>query len=351
MYEKLTDFASIYQAYKKTAKGKHDKNEVVRYETNLHMQLWRLKERIENKTIKIGGYHKFMVFDPKKREIQALSFSDRVFQHLLCDKVLMPYFEPKLIYDNAACRKNKGTHFAQNRFTGFLREHYKKYGSKGYILKYDIKGYFNSIHHKVLKEKLKNFPDKEIKELLYYIIDSYESEPERGIPMGNQSSQWFALYYLDRLDRTIKEKLHIKYYIRYMDDGVLLHQDKEYLKECLVVIKEQAAKDKLEFNKKTQIFPLCQGVDFLGFHFYLTDTGKVIKKLRTSNKKRFKRRLKQFERQYAKGKITYEEIKRSLASYQGHLKHGHTYKLRKHVISNIKFKQKTNNNKEMENSL
>lgn len=123
-----------------------------------------------------------------------------------------------------------------------------------------------------------------------------------------------------------------------MDDGVLLHQDKEYLKECLVAIKEQAAKDKLEFNKKTQIFPLCQGVDFLGFHFYLTDTGKVIKKLRTSNKKRFKRRLKRFEKQYANGKITYEEIKRSLVSYQGHLKHGHTYKLRKHVISDIKFK-------------
>ena len=242
------------------------------------MQLWRLKERIENKTIKIGGYHKFMVFDPKKREIQALSFSDRVFQHLLCDKVLMPYFEPKLIYDNAACRKNKGTHFAQNRFTGFLRDHYKKYGSKGYILKYDVKGYFNSIHHKVLKEKLKNFPDKEIKELLYYIIDSYESEPERGIPMGNQSNQWFALYYLDRLDRTIKEKLHIKYYIRYMDDGVLLHQDKGYLKECLVVIKEQATKDKLEFNKKTEIFPLCQGVDFLGFHFYLNRYWKSHKK-------------------------------------------------------------------------
>ena len=99
--------------------------------------------------------------------------------------------------------------------------------------------------------------------------------------MGNQSSQWFALYYLDRLDRFIKERLKVKYYVRYMDDGVLIHHDKEFLKKALA---------------KTQIFPISQGVDFLGFHFYLTDTGKVIKRLRTSN-----------------------------------LKHGHTWKLRKHI--------------------
>lgn len=105
--------------------------------------------------------------------------------------------------------------------------------------------------------------------------------------MGNQSSQWFTLYYLDRLDRFIKERLKVKYYVRYMDDGVLIHYDKEFLKKALA---------------KTQIFPISQGVDFLGFHFYLTDTGKVIKRLRTSN-----------------------------------LKHGHTWKLRKHIYSNTIF--------------
>lgn len=95
------------------------------------------------------------------------------------------------------------------------------------------------------------------------------------------------------------------------------------------------AEDKLEFNQKTQIFPIAQGADFLGWHFYLTDTGKVIRKLRTSNKKRFKRRLKAFRKQYAEGTKTLGEITQSLNSYQGHLKHGHTWKLRKHVYKNF----------------
>ena len=117
-----------------------------------------------------------------------------------------------------------------------------------------------------------------------------------------------------------------------MDDLVLIHEDKEYLKEILTGIKEFAEQRlKLEFNEKTQIFPLSQGVDYLGWHFYLTDTGKVIRKLRTSNKRRFKRRLKAFERKYALGELTPEEIRRSLISYNGHLKHGHAWKLKKHV--------------------
>ena len=212
MYETMTEFENIYHAYRSTAKGKHDKNEVVRYESNLHMQLWWLKERMDKEAFVIGGYHKFMIYDPKERQIQALSFSDRVFQHLLCDNVLKPYFEPRLIYDNAACREGKGTHFAMKRFEENLRDFYKKHGSQGYLLKFDIRKYFDSIDHEVLKEKLVKFPDKRVLKLLYEIIDSYENEAGKGLPMGNQSSQWFALYYLDRLDRVIKEKLRVKYY-------------------------------------------------------------------------------------------------------------------------------------------
>lgn len=337
MYEALTDFSDIYTAYRRTARGKHGKNEVIKYENNLHMQLWCLQERMANRTFHIGGYHKFMIYDPKEREIQALSFPDRVFQYLLCDNVLMPYFEPRLIYDNAACREGKGTHFAMGRLEGFLRDYYRKYGNKGYFLKFDIRKYFDSICHDVLKKKLERFPDEEVRTLLYHIIDSYEHSENRGVPMGNQSSQWFALYYLDRLDRFIKERLKVKYYVRYMDDGVLIHHDKEFLKKALAKMKELVEEDGLEFNSKTHIFPISQGVDFLGFHFYLTDTGKVIKRLRTSNKRRFKRRMKRFQKQYREGRITFDEITQSVRSYNGHLKHGHTWKLRKHIYSNTIF--------------
>ena len=156
--------------------------------------------------------------------------------------------------------------------------------------------------------------------------------------MGNQTSQLFALYYLDPLDRFIKEKLRIKHYIRYMDDLVILSDDKEHLSDCLKSMKTIVNNHlELEFNNKTQIFPIRNGVDFLGFHFYLTDSGKVIKKLRRASKVRFKNRLKQLQHEYKTGKVQLEDINMSLASYHGHLKHGHTYKLRTHVFSKIKF--------------
>ena len=335
MYGRLTEFENIYRAYRQSAKEKHHKNEVIQYETNLHMQLWYLQERLKNREYQPSGYHKFMIYDPKEREIQALSFADRVFQHLLCDTILRPYFEPRLIYDNAACRQGKGTHFALKRLEKFFHDHYKKCGANGYILKFDIRKYFPSIDHEVLKEKLSGFPDEEVKKLLYLIIDSYVADAGKGLPMGNQSSQWFALYYLDRLDRLIKEKLRIKGYVRYMDDGVLIHESKEYLQECLRQMQKLVAEEKLEFNQKTQIFPVSQGVDFLGWHFYMTDTGKVLRRLRTSNKKRFKRRLKAFQMQYAQGIKTLDEITQSLNSYQGHLKYGHTWRFRKHVYKNF----------------
>lgn len=134
------------------------------------------------------------------------------------------------------------------------------------------------------------------------------------------------------MDRLIKEKMRIKHYIRYMDDGVLVHESKEYLNEVLARMWEKAKKLNLEFNQKTQIVPISEGVDFLGFRFYLTDTGKVIRRLRTSNKRRWKRRLKKYKEEYRVGEKSFEEIGRSIASYNGHLAHGHTWRLRKKVM-------------------
>jgi len=151
--------------------------------------------------------------------------------------------------------------------------------------------------------------------------------------MGNQTSQWFAIYYLDPLDRLIKEKMQIRHYVRYMDDGILVHESREYLKKVLSYMKAAVHELGLEFNDKTQIFPISQGVDFVGFHFYPSDTGKVIKRLRTSRKRRWKRRLRKFRVMYRNSEKSLEEIRRSIISYRGHLKHGHTYKLNKKVMA------------------
>lgn len=332
-YEKIYCFENLYQAHKMARRGKQTKKEVIFYEMRLSENLEKLQYHLKNHTYQIRGYRKFLIHDPKKREIQALSYGDRIVQHSLCDNVLGPYLEKHLIYDNSACRKGKGTHFAIDRLTAFLRKHYRQYGTDGYILKCDVKKYFNSVDHVILKEKISRMAlSEDVRWLLKMIVDSYEYQPGKGLPMGNQTSQWFALYYLDCLDRLIKEKLGIRYYSRYMDDMILIHPDRTYLKKCLKEMKEYLETElKLEFNEKTQIHAIRQGVDYLGFHFYLTETGKVIRKLRQSGKKRLKRRLRHYRHAYAVGKIELEAVSRSVASYKGHLKHAHTYRLQKNI--------------------
>ncbi len=340
-YEKIYQYEHLYQAHKKARLGKQNKKEVILYEMFLTEHLERLSYQLKNHTYKISGYHKFTIYDPKEREIQALCYGDRIVQHSLCDNVLGPYLDKRLIYDNAACRIGKGTHFAIGRLSGFMAKYGRQYRDDGYILKCDIRKYFDSIDHDILKQCIRKMKlDKEVRELLSLIVDSYEKTPGKGIPMGNQTSQWFALYYLDGLDRLVKEKLGIKYYTRYMDDMIILHHDKEYLEHVLEQMSEYVQNErKLEFNQKTQIHSIKQGVDYLGFHFYLTDSGRVIKKLRQRNKKRIKKRLAGFKRLYQRGDIELDAIERSLNSYMGHLQHGDTWHLRRNICRNFVLKR------------
>lgn len=343
-YDLICSFENLYKAHKKARLGQRYKTEVIDFEMNLSKNLIDLSNELKNGTYNISGYYDFWVYDPKKRKIHALHYKDRVVQHALCDEILVNVLDKKLIYDNAACRINKGTHFAIKRVNKFLLDFYKKYKTDGYILKCDIKKFFDNVDHDVLKEKLtKVIEDKKILDLLHIIIDSYHTIDNKGLPLGNQTSQWFAIYYLDSLDRLIKEKLHIKYYSRYMDDLVIIHNDKEYLKSCLSETMKHLNNDlKLKFNEKTQIFPISQGVDYLGFHFYLTNTGKVIRKLRTQRKIRMKRKFKMVKEKYEKGIIDLDYISKMVNSYRAHLSYGHTHKLWENILDSFVLKR-TNN--------
>lgn len=333
-YEKLYDFQNLYKAHTVARRSKRNTREVIEFEMNLGKNLAALSDEIKNGTYKMQDYYSFAIYDPKYRVIHALHYRDRVVQHCLCDEILAPILDKKLIYDNAACRIGKGTHFAIDRVSKFLHDFYTKHGTCGYFLKCDIRKFFDNIDHGILKQKLsKAIDDKHILTLLYQIIDGFEAAPGKGLPLGNQTSQWFAIFYLDGLDRLIKEKLHIKYYSRYMDDCVLIHQDKEHLRNCLEQMRQCAKSLKIELNEKTEIFPIKNGVAYLGWHIYLTETGKVIRKVKQQTKYKYKRKLKHFQSAYADGSVDLPEIDQVLSSYRAHLSYGHTYQLQRKILS------------------
>lgn len=342
-YDKICNFESLYEAHKVARRGKRHKAEVINFEMNLSKNLTIMQEQLEKKTYKMKGYYHFTIYEPKTRQIYATQYADRVMIHCVCDQVLSPILQKKLIYDNAACQVGKGTHFAMNRLTTFFRDFYKKHGTKGYILKCDIQKYFPSIDHEVLKEKLaKAIVDKDVRNLLNDMIDGFETDgcPGKGIPLGNQSSQWFSIYYLDTLDRFVKEQLRIKYYTRYMDDIIMVHESKEYLNDCLIKMTEVLEQELLlSFNGKTQLFPIKNGVEYIGFRFYLTDSGKVIRKIKVQSKLRYKRDLKRLQSDYAAGRINLDKVNNSLASYNGYLNHGHTYQLKRNTLRNFVLKR------------
>ena len=342
-FSKLYDFTNLYRAHCVARRSKRSKLETATFEANLGSNLSALARAIQNGTYELSGYYKFDVYEPKKRDIHALHYKDRVVQHCLCDEILEPVLEPRLIYDNAACRKGRGTAFCYQRITKFLCDFYKHHGNKGYFLRCDIKHFFDSVDHEILKRKLaKVFADRKLVSFLYDIIDSYETTPCQGIPMGNQTSQWFAIYYLDELDRVIKEKLGIKYYVRYMDDMLIIGPSKEKLRENLAFLPSYLASNlHLSFNAKTQIFPIKNGVDFLGFHFYLSDTGCVTRRVMLRTKRNFRRRMKKWTQAFKQGDISFDKIKESYNSIIAHLNQGHTQRLARHISAQFCFTKGT----------
>lgn len=241
-----------------------------------------------------------------------------VFTHIL--SILDKYF----IDTNVATRKNKGTSYGINKTYHYLT----KFPFKFYILKFDITKYFYNIDHNIVKELLlSKIKDQDSLNLLFLMIDStdksyvntkitslngYLYKKGKGISIGNVVCQTIGILYLNELDHYIKEQLHIKYYIRYMDDGILFHESKEYLQYCLKEITKIVLKYKLELNSKTMIISSNCGFNFLGYHFYITD--KVHYQVINKNRHRIAKKLKKLKL------LNYEVYSKSLISYRGYLK-------------------------------
>lgn len=322
----IATFENAEEAYRKARRCKRYREEVLRFTDNLEAELYSLVDDLLAGTYQQGEARRFVIYEPKKRDIYALPFRDRVAQHMINSKI-EPIIEKRFYYHSYACRKGKGMHKAADYAQECIRN-LSFEGKQVYALKADIHKYFNSVDHEILKQILSRiFKDKGLLTLLFYIIDSY-GEDGRGLPVGNLLSQLFANLVLNELDGFVKHELKEENYPRYMDDFIIIHNDREHLKEALQKIETfLGERIKLTLNPKTQIINTKNGLDFCGYRIY-----KDYRKIR----KRSPKHIRAAIRAYRSGKITKEKMLMIDASWEGHAEHADTYKLRMKVKEQIK---------------
>lgn len=330
-FEKVAGFDALSRSVSKCVKG------VLWKDTPAYFYLNRIEETlILEKQLRTGRYHqrtpkKFKVYYPKERDIVSIHFRDRVFQRSLNDNVLYPKISRSFIYDNMACQTGKGPDKARDRLKCFLQKYYRKHGTEGYVLKCDIKGYYPNMSHRVVKECFNKVIEGWTYKQATSILDT-QYDREIGYNPGSQMIQIAGIAILNAVDHYIKEELHIKYYLRYMDDFVLIHQDREYLMECQARIQSLLRTLECEFNtKKTGITPLSDGILFLGFEYRLTKTGKVLMTLNSDNIRHERRKLRKLVHLALKGERTREKVDECYESWKNHASKGNSHQLLKRM--------------------
>lgn len=332
-FDEICTFPVVYDAYLAARRGKRSKAATAKYEAHALENVSNLVYILRTQLYRPGSFHLFTVYEPKERLVQAPAFTDKVVQHALVDNVVYERLTRSFILDNYASQIGKGLHFGLDRLSGFMTDYWNKHHTaEGWVLKCDVRKFFASIDHDILKAKLLALDfEPEIHTMLCNYIDSTD-----GLPLGYQTSQLFALLFLDQFDHYVKEVLRIRYYGRYMDDFFLIHPDKEYLQFCLREIHAFMVSVNLELNEKTHIFPLRNGIDFLGFHSYLTDSGKVIRKLRHNSVKKMRAKLRYWAKAYPKGEVGRDAILASWQAWDAHATHGNTWRLRQEIRQQVK---------------
>lgn len=350
LYDQIYDFGNLYEAYIQARKGKRYRIEVLKFTKNLEENLIQIQNELMWKTYEVGRYREFFVYEPKKRLIMALPFKDRVVQWAIY-QVLNPYFEKGFIKDSYGCRVGKGSHRAVSRLQYWMRYMHRRH-ERFYALKLDVSKYFYRVDHNVLISILRRrIGDNDLLWLLETIVrcehtkfgiplGDHQFDADRiggvGMPIGNLTSQMFANLYLNELDQYAKQILHTKRYLRYMDDVVVLHEDKKYLWALKEQI-DQFITDhlSLKLNNKTMVRTASQGVEFVGFRVWTTH-----KKLRKKSALKMKRRLRYLQRAYARGDVNLHEVNCSVQSYLGIMKHCDSHNLKTKLLQSLTFVRK-----------
>ena len=332
----MCQFETLYRAYLTARKGKRNKAGTAQYEANALACTEKLSRLLLTKNYRPSKFEIFKVYEPKERLVQAPAFVDKVVLHAATDNILYDAITKSFIRDNYSSQKGKGTDDGLMRLKLQMVSYYRCYKTaEGWVVKGDIHHFFASIDHKKLKRVLRKLfkrrgLDMELYDLLCIYIDASE-----GLPLGYQTSQLFALLFLDEFDHWIKEEKGCKFYGRYMDDFAIIVRTKEEARQLLAEIREWIDGLGLELNQKTGIFPLRNGIDLLGFHSYLTETGACIQKLRQESVDRIRSRIQYWRAAYPAGKVTKKEILDSFQGWDAHAAHGDTYALRQKYAGQV----------------
>lgn len=322
----IIGFDALYNSMMKCKNGVRWKGTTGYYLHHWPTELDRLSGQLSEGAYKSRPPRFFNITEPKPREIMAIHFRDRVYQRSLNDVALYPQTSRSFIADNFACQKGRGTDAARDRLKEFLHRYYRKFGSDGYVLKIDIKGYYPNMDRGFADATLKSYVDPVAYEMAHEVISEFPGE--KGFNPGSQIVQIIGITALDKLDHFIKERLRVKYYIRYMDDFVLIHKCRAFLETILLCIARKLDAMKMRLNeKKTGVSELKEGIHFLGFIFRLTPSGKVVILADPKKVKHERRKLKRMIALVKEGKLKKADLLTHYKSYKASLRYGNTHKL------------------------
>ena len=314
-FDKILSYESLMQAHKLSRKGKGYRKEIILFNLKQEEYIMWLYEKLKSGTYKHSGYSIFYVTEPKLRKIEKSKYIDRIVHRWVVDNFLETYFVPTFINTSYACLKKRGMHKACLDVQNAMK-HLSRIWKDYYILKMDVRKYFQNIDKDILYRILnRKIQDSKLLWLLKEII--YSNEGKKGLAIGNYTSQMFANIYLNEVDQFIKNKLHCKYYFRYLDDSICMFKTKEEAKLTLIKIKEFLNENlELELNEKTQIFKSKQGVNFCGYKI-----NEYRLKIRDRGKRKLKKKVKKLKYKIRIGELTSKEAKKYLCGHFGYIKY------------------------------
>lgn len=326
----IIGFEALWDSMQKCKRSVLWKDSTMQFVLNGVQEVTKLSDELENGTYKERRHKYFTVRYPKERQIMSIAFRDRVYQRSLNDVAIYPVMSRSFIYDNAACQKRKGADFARERMKCHMQRYYRKHGPAGYVLKIDIKKYYDSMSHDAVKQVFAKKLPENVYNRAAKILDGFPNDV--GFNPGSQIIQIAGISLLDPIDHFIKERLRVEHYLRYMDDMVLISDNHKQLGEWLEAISGKLKEIGLEVHpKKTKITTLRNGVMWLGYQYRLTGTGKVVMTVDPKRVQAARKKYYRLAKKCKRGEVSREKVDQSYQCWRNHASKGDGYNMLKNM--------------------